>query len=255
LLRSRQIGEEINRPCKGVRVWWLGDSGFGIRSGERLVLIDPVIWVEEKRRSMSELGRELIYEVPVVAGQIKEVEMVLITRGEGTHLGARTLKELGRTKCVFVCPRRWARTLSSLGIESSRMEVAEPGQAIERKRMKVIPTAARLGREQDGCGYILEIGKKRIFYPGETVVTEEMLQVGRVDVMMAPIGTRQPGIEGSARLANALEARWVVPCNYWTYRDDETRGIIDPGRLVEHVKDGKRRVKVLDQGERFEVGD
>ena len=236
-------------------MWWLGGSGFAVRAGDVLVMIDPVLSLMGEGRRISELGRELISQPPLLATEVREVDLVLITRAEGCHLGPETLRELSRTKAVYVCPRRGASTLASLGIESSRIELAESEVEIERRDAKVIPTVARLTIEQDGCGYILEMGGKRIFHPGETIVLPDMLEIEGVDVLIAPIGARQPGVEGSARLANALRARWVVPCHYWTYTDDETWGMLNPRQLIEHVEGGEKRVRVLDQGERFDLKD
>lgn len=255
MLRTRQIAEELNQPCQGVRLWWLGGSGFAVRAGEALILVDPVLSLQQGSQWVSELGRELIYEPPVLATEIEEVDLILVTRAGGSDLGPETLRELRRTKATYVCPRRGASTLASLGIESVQLELAEPGKEMQRAGVKVTATEARLGRAEDGCGYLLEMGGKRIFHPGDTVVLDEMLGIGGVEVLVAPIGAGPMGIEGAARLANALGSRWVLPCDYWTYTDDETWGALDPRLLIEYVEDGEKRVRILNQGEMFEVGE
>ena len=72
----------------------------------------------------------------------------------------------------------------------------------------------------DAVGVVIEIDGKRIYFAGDTCLrldrTEEILQFGLIDVMLAPINGAFGNMNESecARLGAALRPGFIVPCHY-----------------------------------------
>lgn len=73
-----------------------------------------------------------------------------------------------------------------------------------------------------GCGFLLAIGGKRVFWPGDTDVLDGHAALD-VDVFLPPIGgTFTMDRQAAAELARAMEPELVIPVHYNTFEVIET---------------------------------
>jgi L-ascorbate metabolism protein UlaG (beta-lactamase superfamily) len=158
------------------------------------------------------------------------------------------------------------------GIPRERIVVARPGEPLEVKGVRVEPIHAIHGnqdftvltREENfiegirfSCGYIFHLQGKRILQPGDSVLTEEHLNLKNIDVLFVSPTVHNMHIDRSTILINRLEPAHIFPQHFSTYREAPenlfwTRGYPDElhDRLSTQLQ---QRYHKLKQGERFVI--
>ena len=258
---SVKILEQIKAHQKGIALWWTGNAGWLIKSDGLLIGIDLDLQTEEK-----------VSEPPVSARDlVDQLDLTFVTHHHGDHFNEPTLKELVQGKrCTFVLPKTCLRRASELGIPEERITVPHPGRPFEVKGIKVEPTHAIHGnqeftvltREEDfidsithNCGYVLTIQGKRFFHPGDSVLTEEHLNLSKIDVLFISPTVHNMYIDRSMILINRLEPAYIFPQHFATYREADdnlfwTRGYPDELKMRLSA-DLQKRYHKLKQGEMF----
>jgi len=242
-----------------VSVWWLGNAGFAINAAGRVVLVDPVIELEDDRDPVtSEIGLPLLAPLPIRARNIDRADVVLITHDDGDHLGPRTVPELiARTHAVFVGTERTVKKLRELGLGEERIRLARYHQRQRIGDIVITPTPAchqeERGHTQRGdcCGFVVRCAGVTLWHPDDTTLLDEHLQVRGVTVLLLPIAPHVLGVEGGIKVANACGARYVVPCHYGTYDSDVHWCTGDPEAVGAGIEDRDRRYHKLAIGERL----
>ncbi len=253
--------EQIKAHQKGIALWWTGNAGWLIKSDGLLIGIDLDLETEEK-----------ISEPPVSAKDLSDqLDLAFVTHHHGDHFNRPTLKVLAQgVRCSFVLPRTCLKEASRLTISDERIVVPEPGHPFEIKGIHVEPIHAIHGnqdftvltREEDfiesiahNCGYVFTIQGKRFFHPGDSVLTEEHLNLKNIDVLFISPTVHNMYLDRSMILINRLEPSYIFPQHFGTYRPDPenlfwTRGYPDElkMRLSQELQ---KRYHKLKQGEMF----
>ncbi len=253
--------EQIRSRHQGIAFWWTGNDGWLIRSNDLVFGTDLDLETAEK-----------IHPPPVTAEQLSEMlDIVFVTHHHGDHFNGPTLKILsGRSRCTFVLPRTCLEEAARLGIDRNRIIVPSPGYPLEVKGLKVEPIHAIHGnqeftvltREKDfidgisyNCGYVFTIQGKRILQPGDSVLTEEHLNLKQIDVLFVSPTVHNMYVDRSMILINRLEPACIFPQHFETYRETPenqfwTRGY--PDELYQRLSGTlQKRYHKLKQGEMF----
>jgi len=253
--------EQIKARHQGIAIWWTGNDGWLIKSNDLLFGTDLDLETEEK-----------IFPPPITAAQLApEIDVVFITHHHGDHFNGPTLKILAqKPRCTFVLPRTCLAEAAGLGIASDRIVVPAPGQAFDMKGIHVEPTHAIHGnqdftvltREKDfidsianNCGYVFTIQGKRVFQPGDSVLTEEHLNLKNIDALFVSPTVHNMYIDRSMILINRLEPSYIFPQHFETYREDQenqfwTKGYPDE-LYLRLSRDLQQRYHKLKQGQLF----
>ena len=107
------------------------------------------------------------------------------------------------------------------------------------------------------CGYVFNIGGKRILEPGDSVLTEEHLNLKNIDVLFVSPTIHNMYTDRSMILINTLQPSYIFPQHFGTYqvRDDNsfwTRGY--PQELKMYLsQDLQKRYHQLNIGDMFEI--
>ncbi|HWR54501.1 MAG TPA: MBL fold metallo-hydrolase [Bryobacteraceae bacterium] len=256
------ILQEIRSHKEGLAVWWMGNSGWLIKSNGVLIGTDL---------DLEPAGK--IQPPPVTSeGLAGLLDVAFVTHHHGDHFNQPTLQALARGRCKFVLPRTCAKSASGLGIGEERIVVPEPGRPFEISGIRVEPIHAIHGnqdftvltREPDfvdsiahNCGYVFNIGGKRVLQPGDSVLTEEHLALKSIDILFVSPTVHNMHIDRSEILINRLEPAYIFPQHFETYRqtDDNafwTRGYPDELKL-RLSRELQSRYHKLKQGERFVI--
>jgi L-ascorbate 6-phosphate lactonase len=260
--QENRVVQEIRAHNKGIALWWLGNDGWLIKSGGVLVAIDPDLESNGKVQAPVVKAAEL-------AG---DIDVVFVTHHHGDHCNVPTLRELERGHCSFVLPRPCLKETAALALPKERVVVPEPGRPLEVKGIKVEPIHAIHGnqeftvltREPDfvdsiaySCGYVLNMGGKRLLQPGDSVLTEEHIGLKGIDVLFVSPTVHNMYIDRSMILINRLEPAYIFPQHFETYRQTDensfwTRGYPDElkARLSQQLQ---KRYHRLRQGEKFVI--
>jgi len=255
---TRQIQAEIEAHHSGVAVWWIGQNSWLIKSDDFLIGTDLVLEDEEPR----------LYQAPISAAELAPMlDVSFITHGHGDHFGRDTSRILAEeSDCAFVMPVNCVKTAGQLGIPLERIRQAVPGQQMRVEAMEVMPLRAIHGNPKfavyekanlQDCGYLFTLGGKKFLQPGDSVLLEDHLFVGHVDVLFISPTEHNTHIEPSVILINELEPGLILPQHSDTFRVTPenrywTRGYAyEVGRLLS--KPLKARYHILEHGERIIV--
>ncbi len=154
-----------------------------------------------------------------------------ITDEHDDHFHANTVKELIRASdCQFVLPVSCIAKADSLGMPENRRVIARPGVPFSLKGLEVEPIRARHGHiknsvykgaNMEDCGYILTMGEKRIYQPGDTVLLHEHLELKGIDVLFVSPTEHNTHIVNSAIMIQAIEPTYIFPQHFNTYPVDD----------------------------------
>ena len=257
------ILQQIRSHRDGVALWWLGNDGWLIKSGGVLLATDLDLESSER-----------LQPPPISTAELADVlDVAFVTHHHGDHFNEPTLKILGRgTRCTFVLPKTCLNGAAEIGIPKERIIVPQPGRPFEVKGIRVEPTHAIHGnqeftvltREPDfvesiaaNCGYVLHLGGKKFFQPGDSVLTEEHLTLKDIYALFVSPTVHNMYIDRSMILINKLEPAYIFPQHFETYESTEdnvfwTRGYPDELKL-RLSRELQKRYHKLKQGEMFVV--
>jgi L-ascorbate metabolism protein UlaG (beta-lactamase superfamily) len=162
--------------------------------------------------------------------------------------------------------------VARLKIPSARTVVPEPGRPFEIAGWHIEPLHAIHGnqeftvltREPDfvdsiahSCGYVFNTGGKRLFHPGDSVLTEEHLALRSIDALFVSPTVHNMYVDRSQILIERLLPAYIFPQHFGTYRETEanafwTHGYPDElgARLPPELR---RRYHRLRMGEMFVI--
>jgi len=218
-------------PSNQTALYWLGSAGFFINGRGSLLLIDPHITMMAPGRI--EGGWRLLIDLPIEAAAIPRLDAVLYTHSDGDHLARRSAQVLLPTGARYFGPPPALKVLRDLGVPEERLQAVAYGEQFQVGAVAVTPTPAdhphqlrdpaRLGPPfgpGDCCGYLLATADGSIWYPGDTRLMPEHLQMRGVD-----------------RAAHRRVARRVASRRRELGAPGERRGSASPHRLpLRHLR-------------------
>jgi L-ascorbate metabolism protein UlaG (beta-lactamase superfamily) len=233
--------EEIRSHKDGLAIWWMGNAGWLIKAGGVLIGTDL---------DLEPTGK--VQPPPLTAEALAPLlDIAFVTHHHGDHFNRSTLKALSNGQCTFVLPRSCVKRLAGLPIPQGRIIVPEPLKPLAIKNVRVEPINAIHGnqeftvltREPDfaesiatSCGYVFNIGGKRLLQPGDSVLTEQHLSLKDIDVLFVSPTVHNMYIDGSMLLINRLQPAYIFAQHFGTYQEAEdnifwTRGYPDELKL------------------------
>lgn len=180
-----------------IGISWAGHASFCISSGSTCVWIDP-----------------FRITIPVV----QKADIVLITHPHFDHCSEADIKHVAKPDAVIFAPaqstkmKQYKLRDTAPGFRERIMDVeveAIPAYNVKVDRLQFHP------RANNWCGYILNIGGKRISHAGDTDFIEEMRKLSHIDYALVPIGgTYTMDLEEAIEAAHAIDSKHVVPMHY-----------------------------------------
>jgi L-ascorbate 6-phosphate lactonase len=262
-LHAQTAIEQIRSHREGIAVWWTGNAGWVIKTSDVTIGVDL---------DLSTSGK--IQPPPVTAEQLAaELDLLLVSHHHGDHCNTPTIKALAQgSRTTFVLPRTCLKRIAQFGVPENRIIVPEPGRPFNAKGIRIEPIHAIHGNQEftvltrepdfvdsirDNCGYVLSVGGKRIFHPGDSVLTEEQLALRNIDVLFVSPTVHNMYTDRSMILINRLQPAYIFPQHFGTFieTDDNsfwTRGYPDELKL-RLSGDLQKRYHKLRQGQMFRV--
>ena len=255
--------DQIRAHKTGLAVWWVGNAGWLIKADNVLIGIDLDLSTTSK----------ITPPVITPADLAPELDVAFATHHHGDHCNASTIQALAaKQRTTFVLPRPCLQAVAKLNIPKDRIIVPDPGSAFDIKGIHVEPIHAIHGnqeftvltREPDfidkirfNCGYVLSILGKRFLHPGDSVLTEEHLNLKDIDVQFVSPTVHNMYLDRSMILINRLQPAYIFPQHFGTYRQTDenafwTRGYPDELKLRLSA-DLQKRYHKLEQGQMFRV--
>jgi L-ascorbate metabolism protein UlaG (beta-lactamase superfamily) len=107
------------------------------------------------------------------------------------------------------------------------------------------------------CGYIMELAGKKLYQPGDTVLLQEHLEMGEVDILFVSPTEHNTFIEQSVKMISLLNPAYIFPQHFNTFKVSKdnafwTMGF--PQKLFESLSVMKQKCfHQMEQGEIFNV--
>jgi L-ascorbate 6-phosphate lactonase len=240
--RKRLLGPalaSLDVPRGSVAIGWLGQAGFVLKSprGIRLA-IDPYL-----SNSCEDIGKAVGLNMRrLVPSSLSPVELLgfdalVFTHSHQDHVDPETVKPYLRAggQGPFIAPHEASDRLISLGVTADRIRLTWPNHVIEVGDFSIRATFAIpfAGDDLNHVGYLVTVrGGPRIYFTGDTDYNEILsLSVAplRPDIMVTVINPafRNLSPREAARLAKAINPRWLIPCHQDLFADNSL-----PDRLL-----------------------
>ncbi|GIW87971.1 MAG: MBL fold metallo-hydrolase [Isosphaeraceae bacterium] len=223
-------------PAPGaLAIWWLGQSGFVIKSRLGTLVIDPYLSdTLTLKYAQTDRPHERMTAIPIAPSELTGVDLVLASHKHTDHMDPGTLVPLmgANPQAELGVPESLIHHAEKMGLPARRLFGLDEGWTYQRAgfTVRAVPAAHEsVDRDQVGrllyLGFIIEADDRRLYHSGDTVVYDgliESLGPEPFDVLFLPINGRDParGVPGNMTAAEAVELasvvrpRFVVPHHF-----------------------------------------
>jgi L-ascorbate metabolism protein UlaG (beta-lactamase superfamily) len=260
-------------PAPGsLAIWWLGQSGFLLKSRRGLLAVD--LYLSEyltRKYEGSERPHIRMTRAPLRGPDLTNVNLVLASHKHSDHFDPETLSGLmaASTEAMLVLPESLLDHARGLSLPAQRLIGIDAGGVVERAgfRVRAVPSAHEtIDRDELGrhlyLGYVIESEGLRLYHSGDGLAYGGLpgeLGGNPFDVLFLPINGRERsrGVPGNMTAAEALDLaaqvrpRYLVPHHYdmFTFNTVSVETFeADARRLPPGV-----RSRILRCGERWEI--
>jgi len=208
----------------GITLEWLGHASFKICHAEAVIYIDP--WK--------------------LKGSPHDATLVLVSHSHHDHYSAADIAKVSGPKTKLVAS---ADVVAKEGSGQTLL----PGLRIELEGVSVAgvpaynPDKRYHPKDNKWLGFTIEVGSKRIYYAGDTDLTDEMRALKGVDVALLPVGgTYTMNAEEAAEATKYIQPQLAIPYHW----GDIVGGRKDAEQFAERAE---CRAAVLAPGETMEL--
>lgn len=222
------------KATKGLRITWLGHSTLLLEIDGRRVLTDPVFG--ERASPFSFAGPKRFHAVPATIAQLPPLDAVLLSHDHHDHLCASSIKALAKRGVPIVTSLAVGARLEALGYPHDKIVELDWW---EKHTFGDLAFTATPSQHFSGRGigdrnttlwssWVIETANRRLFFSGDTGLTEEFRDVGRMfgkfDVVMLEIGAWNPmwgtihlGPENALTAFDMLGGGTLLPIHWGTF--------------------------------------
>ncbi|CAN5775285.1 MBL fold metallo-hydrolase [soil metagenome] len=219
-------------PRGSMGLAWLGQAGFLIKSPAGVVVaLDPYL-----SDSCAAIGRSIGVNMkrqvpaPLVPRDLLACEAMFFTHSHQDHVDPETIQPYLATGggAHFVAPAQAAERLRSLGVPAENISLTWPSQSQKVGDLTFTATFAIPFGADDltHVGYLVEAKNgPKIYFTGDTDYNEILslsVAPAQPDIMVTVINPafRNLSPADAARLAKAINPRWVIPCHHDLFPDN-----------------------------------
>ena len=219
-----------------VTLAWLGHATVLINFFGIKILTDPVLFPRIGIRLPGfTIGPKRLTAPALQFHELPKIDLILLSHSHFDHLDLRTLRCFDQNTSVITAratkdllKRTHFRDITELDWDERKTLQTIAGK-IDVTAFAVNHWGARKRRDtyRSYNGYLLERKGRRIFVIGDTAMTDSFAKLrrrGGVDLAIMPIGAYNPWIrshctpEQAVEMANAAEARFIMPVHHQTFR-------------------------------------
>jgi L-ascorbate metabolism protein UlaG (beta-lactamase superfamily) len=241
---------------------WIGHATVLLRIGGLNVITDPVL------SNRIGVGLGLVTGGPkrLVAPalsrrQLPRIDVILVSHAHFDHLDRPTLARLPKSAAVITSAHN-GDLVRDLGFR--RVHEVGWGEAIVHRGLTVTGWEARhwgsrtfFDSHRGFGGFLLEAGRRRVLYGGDTAYGEHYRGVGGVDLAILGIGAYDPWIQNHAspeqawRMAGHAGAEFILPMHHRTFRLGREPLGEPMERLLEAAGPDAHRIATREIGEQW----
>ena len=176
----------------GITIQWLGHASFKICHEDTVIYIDP--WK--------------------LKDSFGDATLVFVSHSHGDHYSPEDIAKVSGPD---------TRLIASADVVAKEKagEAIMPGLMIELEGVRVRGVAAYNvdkvfhPKKNNWVGFLIEIGSKRIYYAGDTDLTDEMKGLKDIDVALLPVGgTYTMNAEEAAEATRHIKPKQAIPYHW-----------------------------------------
>jgi L-ascorbate 6-phosphate lactonase len=243
-------------PASSLALWWLGQSGFLIKSpAGKLLVIDP--YLSNSAKAIGEqngLNLDRLVPPPLAPEQMVGVDLYAMTHSHVDHLDPETLAGYRAAGGAgpYLAPAETAEKLAALEVPPDQILRTWPNKthAVGDLRIRATFAIPFSGDDLTHVGYLVGLeGGPSVYFTGDTAYHEVLaVAVGphQPDVLVAVINPafRNMGPSEAARLAKALDVKIAIPCHYDMFLDNSLPPqLLHTNLMIEGIGDRYRRLE------------
>jgi L-ascorbate metabolism protein UlaG (beta-lactamase superfamily) len=241
VLKGPALRDNISaaQPQPGeVCIWWLGQSGYALKTASELLYID--LYLSEhltKKYAATEKPHIRMTAAPLRGSDITNASWVFASHKHSDHLDPETLPDLFAASpgARLILPAALIDHAVVLGLERERLIPTRGDESFQLGRMTIhsVPSAHPTFDYTDAggypfLGYVIEVDGLRLYHSGDTLAYDglaERLRAFAPDILFLPInGTdaRRDALKvppnmnaaEAVTLAKAVGVGMVIPHHY-----------------------------------------
>lgn len=271
--KNEELIEEIlgsDEDTKNFHIWWLGQSGFLIKWGEKFILLDPYLSDSlTKKYSDTDKPHERITEKVINPSRLNFINIITSSHNHTDHLDGETLNAMSKAdrEVQLVLPQANIEFAEErLGKENKiRLIGITEENKITIDGFTITGIAAahnEIERDENGhpkfMSLIISFGKWNIYHSGDTLwhpqLTSELLKFS-IDVAIVPINGNKAerrvagnlnGYEAAA-LSRAVNAGIAIPHHFDMFKFNTA----SPEEFISACEGLNQNFKVLRNGQRW----
>lgn len=270
VLRGAALLREIDstQPSPGqVAIWWLGQSGYAIKSASALIYVD--LYLSEHlttKYANTEKPHIRMTDSPVRGAEIGNARTVFASHKHSDHLDPGTLPDLFRAspEARLVLPASLVDHAVGLGLSHERLITVRGEETLDLDgvRVHIFPSAHPGLDYSEASGYPFvgfgfDFGGLRLYHSGDTIVyagLAERLRAFQPHLCFLPInGAHVPGTppnmnaDEAIALAGQIGRPLVIPHHY----DMFTFNTADVNDFARKAEAAGQPYRILHCGEQF----
>jgi L-ascorbate metabolism protein UlaG (beta-lactamase superfamily) len=255
-------------PDTGFHAAWLGHTTVLLKVDGFTVLTDPVF---SSRIGLNlgplTLGIKRLIEVAAPISDLPPIDLILLSHAHMDHFDLPSLRSLESKRTQVVTADRTADLLRVR--HYGKVHELRWNKSVELKQAKITAFevahwGARVRSDvyRGYNGYLLEAGRHRIVFGGDTAYTDSFKQLKSskpVDLAIMPIGAYDPWIrvhcnpEQAWAMANHAGAEYLLPVHHQTFKLGR-EGRYEPiERVVAAAGSAPERICLHEIGEEFHL--
>jgi len=239
-LKGRALIDDIDAVSfegPGLAVWWLGQSGFILKSREAILYVDPYLseHLTDKYQNTPKPHIRMT-ACPMRGSDVTHADLVLSTHKHSDHMDPKTIPDImeASPRVRYVLPRAHKEHVLGWGLQESWLILGDVGIPIESHGVRIIPVPSAhegmdiIDGDYSHMGYIIEMGGMCVYHCGDCIPYEGLLDYIRphgVDIAFLAINGRDAsrhalGTPGNFTIEEALATavlagvKTLVPHHY-----------------------------------------
>jgi L-ascorbate metabolism protein UlaG (beta-lactamase superfamily) len=213
------------------------------------------------------IGLKRLVDVAAPMAELPPIDLVLLSHAHMDHFDLPSLRQLehkatevvtAHRTCDLLRARRYARVHELPWNESVYIGPAKI------RAFKVAHWGARMRSDvfRGYNGYLIEAGRHRVIFAGDTAYTDTFRQVRsskRVDLAIMPVGAYDPWIhvhcnpEQAWAMANDAGAEFVLPVHHQTFHLSREARLEPMERILSAAGPNPERVCIHEIGQEFHL--
>jgi len=216
-------------------------------NAQTIKTVEKISWYGQAAVRIDNDGQKIFIDPYHLPGK-DEADVILITHSHGDHLSIEDIRKIYNKNTTFYCPADCEAILRENDL--GPVTIVQPGDILLINGTKVLTVPMYNvektnyhPKENNWCGYIVDVGGVKVYHAGDTERIPEMKEID-CDIAMLPLGQTYTmnSVEEAEHAALDTGAEIAIPIHYGMYE-----GTKDDAQKFKELLEGKIQVILLEQ--------